>query len=378
MVAGPEQHGVVLHGLGLAQASSGLAATMVRLPSSTLSGPSARLALSELIDRAAGPHRVGPVDRVMVQVTDRLFATTPESAADRLCALGRSTSLVLCLHDLPHPAEGVRRCARRQQAYGRMARAAEVVVVASEHERILLNGCLETRSETETATTGAGDGSNQAESRRRRAGAAEVVVIPLPLERFAAAHPGAMPAAGSARLPAAALRAPELGVLGFLYPGKGIEQVIDAAAALAHRFGPVAVTNYGAVADGHTDYARQLEALSRQRGVRLTVTGFLPAADLVAALRRTSVPVAAHRHVSASGSIGTWLGAGRRPVVRAGGWANELGSRIPGALRLTDDVTGAVGAALVDPASTWLGDVRLGPGWAEVAGRHLDLLGLVP
>ena len=62
VVAGPERHGVVLHGLRLAQASAGLAASLVRLPSPSLGEPAALTA--ELL----APH-----DRVMVQVTDRLF-----------------------------------------------------------------------------------------------------------------------------------------------------------------------------------------------------------------------------------------------------------------------------------------------------------------
>lgn len=362
VVAGPERHGVVMHALGLAQSSPGLAASLVRMPSPTLGGLSHLRDLPGLGDRPVG------YDRVMVQVTDRLFGTTPECAADLIRVLGGSTSLVLCLHDLPHPAEGEQRCRRRQRAYGRMARAADVVVVASEHERTLLRSCLAAAPVGDDALAERVGNSGQNDDPAR------IVVIPLPLESIPGS--GSVPGGPSVHSSSGGGEEPELGVLGFLYPGKGIEQVIDVAAALTERFGPLRVTNFGAVAEGHVDYVVQLEALARQRGVRLTVTGFLPTAQLVAGLRSTSVPVAAHRHVSASGSIGTWLGAGRRPVVRAGEWAGELGARIPGALMLTDDLTGGVGAALADPASTWLGGVRIGPGWAEVAQRHLDLLGL--
>lgn len=329
VVAGPQRHGVVLHGLRLARASAGLAASLVRLPSRSLDEPAGLTA-----ERLAG-H-----DRVMVQVTDRLFGRTAHDAAHLLASIGRSTSLVVCLHDLPHPAEGAGRCARRRAAYREIAAAADVVVVASDHERMLLRQCGVADTDTDT------------------------VVVPLPLEQ-----------AVELEAPVTrATRADDIGVLGFLYPGKGVEDVIAAAARLSRRVGPLRVTNYGPVADGHRQYATDLEALARRQGVELTITGYLDASSLMRGLRTTTVPVAAHRHVSASGSIGTWLSAGRRPVVVDGGWAAELATRIPGSLTLTRDLGRSISAALDEPASTWLTDVRLGPSWAQAADRHLRLL----
>ena len=75
-----------------------------------------------------------------------------------------------------------------------------------------------------------------------------------------------------------------------------------------------------------------------------------------------------------SGSIGTWLSAGRRPVVVDGGWAAELAARIPGSLTLTDDLVGALATAFDTPATTWLTGVSIGPSWAEAARRHHGLL----
>ena len=329
VVAGPERHGVVLHGLALARASGGLAASLVRLPSRSLDEPAGLTA--ELL--------VGH-DRVMVQVTDRLFGRTPHDAAHLLSSIGKCTSLVVCLHDLPHPAEGADRCARRRAAYREIAMAADVVVVASNHERMLLSQCGVADADT------------------------DVVVVPLPLEQ-------AVEAEGPVTR---ATRADDIGVFGFLYPGKGVEDVIEAAARLSRRVGPLRVTNYGPVADGHRQYATDLEALARRQGVEFTITGYLGVSRLMRGLRTTTVPVAAHRHVSASGSIGTWLSAGRRPVVVDGGWAVELATRIPGSLTLTRDLVGAVAAAFDAPVSTWLADVRLGPSWAQAAARHLRLL----
>ncbi|MDN5764728.1 MAG: glycosyltransferase [Humibacillus sp.] len=330
VVAGPERHGVVLHGLGLAQASPGLASALVRLPSASLDDPV-----------GLGPDRWGSYERVMVQVTDRLFGVTPPAAVAYLSQVARRTSLVACLHDLPHPTEGADRCARRRQAYREIAAVADVVVVASEHERMLLSQC------GAPVTSGA-----------------DVVVIPLPLERVD------RPDVPHDRQP----RLDDIGVLGFLYPGKGIENVIDAAATLRDRGKCVGVTNYGPVAEGHQQYADELEARARRQGIDFTIAGYLSVTDLTRALRSTTVPVAAHRHVSASGSIGTWLSSGRRPVVVDGGWSAELATRIPGSLTLTGDLVGALAAAFDAPATTWLTDVSLGPSWSEAALRHHDLL----
>ena len=329
VVAGPERHGVVLHGLRLAQASAGLAASLVRLPSPSLGEPAALTA--ELL----APH-----DRVMVQVTDRLFGHAAHDAARLLCSIARNTSLVVCLHDLPHPAEGADRCARRRAAYREIAVSADVVVVASDHERMLLSQCGVADTDT------------------------DVVVVPLPLE----------PAVEAEESVTRVTRADDIGVFGFLYPGKGVEDVIEATARLSRRVGPLRVTNYGPVADGHGQYATDLGALARRHGVEFTITGYLNDSSVMRGLRTTTVPVAAHRHVSASGSIGTWLSAGRRPVVVDGGWAAELATRLPGSLTLTRDLVGSVSAAFDAPASTWLSDVRIGPSWAQAADRHLRLL----
>ena len=330
VVAGPERHGVVLHGLGLARASQGLAAALVRIPTSSL---------AEGADLA--PARLVVHERVMVQVTDRLFGATAAAAGRQLRSLAADTRLIACLHDLPHPAEGADRCARRREAYAEIAEAAETVVVASEHERTLLGQC----------------GIDVSSS-------SGVVVIPLPLERVDGGEAPTVPVT----------TVDEVGVLGFVYPGKGIEQVIDAVAQLNERGNGLRVTNYGALAEGHADYAAELESHARTRGVAFTMTGFVDPTALTGRLRSVVVPVAAHRHVSASGSVGTWLGAGRRPVVIGGGWAAELATRLPGSLTLTDDLPAAISTALYDPASTWLGGVPIGPGWATVADRHRRLL----
>ena len=59
-------------------------------------------------------------------------------------------------------------------------------------------------------------------------------------------------------------------------------------------------------------------------------------------------------HVSASGSVGRWISAGRRPLVTPHPFFEELAARAPWALTLTDDLPGALRRALKDPAGTWI------------------------
>ena len=337
-VVGPERHGVVTHALALTDASPQLRGHLVRVPAGVLGASPAGLV-----------GRLGVHDAVLLNVTDRLFGSTPSEAADVLSALAARTRLVVSLHDLPQPGEGHDRHLRRQAAYGRIACSAATLIVASEHERELLVRCVTDGDRTSVAD--------------------RVQVLPLPVgPRHAAASPSPSPSPSSGR-PA------DLGVLGFLYPGKGVEEVVDAAAVLRARGHEVGVTNYGGVADGHDDLADRLQERAAQAGVPFRVTGYLSDAQLLLALRGTDVPVAAHRHVSASGSINTWLTSGRRPVAVRGPYVAELSRRMPGAVVVTDDLVDGLAAALATPASTWLdASVVLGPTAPDSALEHLRLL----
>ena len=92
------------------------------------------------------------------------------------------------------------------------------------------------------------------------------------------------------------------------------------------------------------------------------MTGFVGDDELAALLRAVDVPVAAQRHGSASASLLTWIGAGRRPSSRERRrslWRWH-GAR-PGALVLYDPtdrsaLTRALADALADPPSTVLAD----------------------
>jgi glycosyltransferase involved in cell wall biosynthesis len=235
------------------------------------------------------------------------------------------------LHDLPivppagAPVDPL--ALRRTAAYRRVALACAGVVVNSRHEQERLAAIL--------------------------GGACPpVTVIPLPVDPPADRRPDPRPVRNVA-------------VLGFLYPGKGHDEVLRAVAALPPE---IMMTALGRPSDGHEDLAGELQQLARSLHRTLEVTGFVPDAELPAALHAAGVPVAPHRTVSASGSIATWLGAGRRPLVPDVAYTRELEQRCPGALWLyppdAAGLTGCLLAAVAHPEQTWLGEVAVGPSTA--------------
>jgi glycosyltransferase involved in cell wall biosynthesis len=333
VVAGPTRHGVVRHALRLGASDPFLSRALVRVPSE-VSGhepPGLRDALP-------------PGSTVFLHVTDRLFGTSPEEAAATVRALAAGSTLALSLHDVPQASEGKEWYQRRRDAYAEFASAATQLVVASEFEKALLAACVDDPE-------GAG------------AVMRKTTVVPLPLETAASRHP--VPDGASA----------EIAVLGYLYPGKGVEDVIDAAATMAACGRVVSVVNYGAAAEGHEDLVGQLRDRARRAGVCFRVTGYLGDDELAVALAGAGVPVAPHRHISASGSVNSWIAAGRRPIVRRGGYSVEVADRLPGALVLADSLHDAITAAVDDPGSTRLDPAtRVGPTWAQAAQIHADIL----
>ncbi|MEO7234135.1 MAG: hypothetical protein ABIW80_02045, partial [Lapillicoccus sp.] len=121
--------------------------------------------------------------------------------------------------------------------------------------------------------------------------------------------------------------------------------------------------------------AESLARYAAERGVRFRLTGYLSDEELLEAVLRADVPLAPHRHISASGSVNTWVEAGRRPLVRRSPYVDELAARLPGVVTAADDLQTAVAVALVDPTSTWLEDhVEVGPSWATTAAAYADVL----
>ncbi|MDO9381106.1 MAG: hypothetical protein Q7T56_19850 [Nocardioidaceae bacterium] len=283
-------------------------------------------------DPAVAAAHGGPVH---LHLTDRLLGATPAEAATEVEHLARAVPLTVTLHDVPQPTDGPV-FAARAAAYARIIRAVRGWATSSEHERTLLRRWCDPH--------------------------ASGVVVPLPVMR--SAGPGA----------AATDPAPVLGIFGFVYPGKGHRQVVRAAAALRRAGTPARVLVVGGAARGHADEVEDLLRLGDARGVPVDVTGHLADDQVAAALRRVAVPVVAHRNVSASGSLNSWLAAGRRPLVRDGAYAREMAALREGTVTLFRDDTLAdrVADALRRPASTWIAPTTdLRPQLSDTARAYL-------
>jgi hypothetical protein len=269
--------------------------------------------------------------------TERLWGPDPERAAARVAELAGAHRLSVTLHDLPQASDGARSQPRRAAAYARVVAVARGVVCNSLWEAELL----------------AGLGGHSAPS-----------VIPLSVGPLWGPPPTHLGAGGR----------PVIGVLGFVYPGKGHREAIDAAGACARTLGTgVDVIALGAVSDGHAPDADALRARARALGVGFAVTGYLPADELMAAARRVTVPLAAHQHVSASGSIGSWLTAGRRPLVVDSRYAREIDALRPATIRRYEPnhLVRAVLDTVSDPRASWLtAETDLRPGPPETAAAY--------
>lgn len=281
-----------------------------------------------------------PGRRVHLHFTDRLVADRPEDAAAAVSALAARFALTVTLHDVPQPSDG-RSFRRRVDCYRRVVDSAVGWATNSWHEHAqVLRWC----------------------SPDRPGAVVHLPVVPLDApDRRGALH--AVGEQSDARPQAAA---DTVGVFGFFYPGKGHGEVLEALAALRSSGRRPRLAVLGAPARGHREDLDDLVARARRTGVPVDVTGPVPEADVAAVLRGVAVGVVGHRNVSASGSLNSWLAAGRRPLVRTGTYAREVADLRPGSLRLFSDdgLATAIARALDEPSSTWLApgtDLRPGP-----------------
>jgi hypothetical protein len=240
--------------------------------------------VAELVDRLPAPVRL-----LHLHVSDWLIADAtadPDRVIDGLAgaAAARGLALSVTLHDLPGPGDPPELGARRAATYRRLVDAAAGVAVCSEHERSLLH--------------------------ERVAPGRAVTVIPLPIDPLAA-HPSP-PAGGDGG--GGDGGEPTVAIFGFLYPGKGHRDVIEELA----EFGPpVTVLAIGRPSARHPDLVDELAEAARARGLSFRCTGYVPEEQVLDRLRAPVIPVAPQTNISASGSINSWLTAGRRPLVRA-------------------------------------------------------------
>ncbi|MDO5669999.1 MAG: glycosyltransferase, partial [Corynebacterium sp.] len=235
-----------------------------------------------------GPLPPGPVH---VTFTDHLFGPSPEAAVDAVLARCAGHPLSVSLHDIPQRAEGWERYARRAPAYHRLADAADLVVLNSRHEAAFFGS--------------------------------ELPVVPLPV-----------PMIDSPYDPEAAT----VGILGFIYPGKGHDDLLRAVAGIGLR-----VRALGSVSSGHEDWAAQLQTLAAELDVDFEITGWLSDAELATEMGRIAIPVCAHRHYSASGSLMAWLGAGRKVLVSDSPYTQEMAQTWAG-IEIVDDWPTALAA----------------------------------
>ena len=109
---------------------------------------------------------------------------------------------------------------------------------------------------------------------------------------------------------------------------------------------------------GHADLVERLDGMARAQERRFEVTGHVPDHTLLPLLQAVTVPVVHHRHLSASGSLNSWISAGRRPLAPASRYFREIAERNPLAVQLHPDdgcgLSNAIRAALDDPSTTWL------------------------
>jgi len=305
IVVGPSGHGVVRHALSVAEAVGIPVVRRHRPPNP------ARFA------------RVGHTgSNLHWHFTDRLFGVSADAAAKRFTALvdGLPSCSVVTLHDVPDP-DGTAHSGRRIAAFERVVAAADAVVVSSEHEADRLH-----RAGIEVAAD----------------------VIPLPIANTRLTPPP----------PAHPRHSPVVGVLGFVYPGKGHDDVIDAVGTVRSTgLAQLRVQALGTASAGHADLVAALHRRAAGIGCPFTVTGHLSDAALSAALCRVDVPVVPARAVSASASLTAWIGAGRRPLVARNGYTEEI-ARFGDVVTLYDPARAgglaeAITWAAADPARTW-------------------------
>ncbi|MFB2572815.1 hypothetical protein [Micrococcus sp. IITD107] len=375
LAVGPERHGVVRHGLATAREliRQDGSVDLVHLPDA-----------EGLREWSAG-NRAGGV-AVHLDVTDSLFGDAPREAVALLTEALEGNRTTLTLHDVPQPAEGAARYAARAAAYADLAQWAAGIVVSSAHERTLLERIL--------TEHGGGSGTAASGPAASSESAPRITVVPLPVpdrrDPDAVHRARTDPAAWARQLPEELSGLDQdVVVLGFLYPGKGHAEALQALAAVRSQQSrpgspaelPSRVTALGPVAAGHDHLVGELTEQAEALGLSFRATGFVADEHLDAALLAAGIPVAAHRNVSASGSLASWMSVGRRAIVPAGTYTQEMDRLRPGTLAVqpTADplpaLTAGIAAATTDPGLTWLdSSASLAPGPQDCAGALLQFL----
>lgn len=322
-IVGPETHGVVRY---------------ARAVHDALAAQGQHLRLEAAASAETVSASLASCTLVHMHVTDRLFGDNPGEALQRLRALAATHGgrISLTLHDIPQPSDG-ESMSRRAEFYRGAIELAAGLVVSSEHEARLLHEFVDA-----TARPG---------------------VVPLMIE-------APDPARAAPTVPI-----DTVGVLGFLYPGKGHIETLRAMEDVSPAVSFVAL---GTASPGHEDLVDELRAVAADQGRGFEITGFLGDNELLRRMGEITVPVAYHRHMSASGSINTWISARRKPLVPRSAYILELDRRSPGSLAVHEDsdeaLRDAVAEAVANSARTWLDiDVHPVPSPGDVAAAYSAL-----
>ncbi|POH68142.1 hypothetical protein E3O57_02310 [Cryobacterium sp. TMN-39-2] len=300
VLVGPPRHGVSAYATDLAEALklAGFAVSMPVVP-----------------DTEAAVARTAGTDRVHVHFTDRIFGSTPEDAADLVERMAALTRLSVTLHDLPQPSDGTR-FARRARAYGRVLDAVRGAVVSSEHEANLVAAHLPPPTRP-------------------------VTVIPIGTRVPCSPQTHAPQTRDQAADAPAARGSLRVLIAGFVYPGKGHLEAIDAVAAVrdtlratGEPMEEATVVAIGSPSPGHEADVEHLQRHAAASGVILRVTGYLDDIAYRAAVSAHGIPLAAHQHLSASRSMLDWIEQGRLPFVVDSPYAREMARLRPNTLRL--------------------------------------------
>jgi glycosyltransferase involved in cell wall biosynthesis len=135
-------------------------------------------------------------------------------------------------------------------------------------------------------------------------------------------------------------------LLGYVYPRKGHGLLIEAMRELRSN---VHVVVAGGVEPHNADYLENLRDSARASGVlqRLHITGYLSEAELERYLAATDVAACPFTTFSASGSISTWISAGKRILATDLPQVMEYNRLEPGAIETFSPYASAALAAAI-------------------------------
>jgi glycosyltransferase involved in cell wall biosynthesis len=146
-------------------------------------------------------------------------------------------------------------------------------------------------------------------------------------------------------------------LLGFIYGRKGHVAAAEAIAALPP---DVLVVFAGGNVAGRDKVLRTVEQLSREQGLadRLRITGYLSEEEMETWMAASHLAILPFRDLSASGSLSTWIAAGKPMLTTDLDGFREVDARAPGALRffpsldpaaIARAITAALDDDLTDP-----------------------------